>query len=161
MTELADLLRRLTSDLELALHAEGVPAEVRNRVVSRVLYGEPDSPHRIHQNRTLHYPAANRFFEAWEEARHAVTSGAPAPYKTPPPCPGCAEPAVMVTAAATAPGWFMVRPCGCLFDIEEIHGPRRRFAPEVTYGTPVTPATFLPMTQPEPNRTFTRDGRRT
>lgn len=158
-----ELLRRLTIDLETALRAEGVHVDARERIVSRVLYGEPDAPHRIHHYRTLSFPDANRFFEAWNEGRSAVTSGAPDPYKTPPPCPGCSCPATVVTAAATAPGWFMVRPCGCLFDVEEIHGPRRRLRlapPEASYGTPVTPTTFLPLTPPEPNRTFTRGGRR-
>ena len=146
-----DLLRKLAVDLEAALRAEGVPAGARDRIVSQVLYGDPEAPHRIYHYRTLSFPTANRFLKEWEEARRAVTSGAVAPHKTPPPCPGCEQAATIVTAAATAPGWFQVRPCGCLFDIEEIHGPRRRFPePEYTFGTPVTPTTFLPMTNPEP-----------
>ena len=151
MTNPEDMLRKLAVDLEAALRAEGVPTAARDRVVAQVLYGDPEAPHRIYHYRTLRFPTANQFLKEWEEARQAVTSGAPAPHKTPPPCPGCDQPATTVTAAATAPGWFQVRPCGCLFDIGEIHGPRRRYPePEYTFGTPVAPTTFLPMTNPEP-----------
>ena len=32
---------------------------------------------------------------------------------------------------------------------------------ETTHGVAITPTLFPPMTRPEPDRTFTRDGRRT
>lgn len=161
MADPVELLRKLERDLEFALLAEGVPAGTRDRVVSRVLYGEPDAPHRVHHYRTLSFPDANRFIEEWNEAREAVTSGAVAPYKTPPPCPGCGEPATIVNGGAVAPGWLQVRPCGCLFDIEEIHGPRRRYPPpESSFGTPIAPTAFLPLGDAGGDLTYDRSGRR-
>lgn len=140
-------LRQLESSLELALRAEGVPRAARERVVSRVLFGEPDAPHRIYRYRTLSWPAVNRFFDAWTNARESITARPPHPL-SPPPCPGCQEPAVIVTGAAVLPGWFEVRPC--------------RFEPEYTFGTPVAPTTYLPMESQSPPlpAAFRRDGRR-
>ncbi len=165
MTEFADLLRRLTGELLFALHAEGVAAEVRDRVVSRVLYGEPDAPHRIHQYRTLPYGTAFGFLTDWVEAHRDITAGGPRRAVTVPPCPGCGEPATILTAAAVSPGWLQVRPCGCLFDVAPSAPPERDpYSPylpkETTYGTAITPATLPPLSGSEPNRTFTRDGRR-
>lgn len=157
-TDPIEQLRQLESALELALRAEGVPRAARERVVSRVLFGEPDAPHRIRRYRTLSWPAANKFFDAWANARASITAEPPHPLE-PPPCPGCSEPAVIVTGGAVLPGWFEVRPCGCLFDVD----PKEpsRFVPEYTYGTPVAPTAFLPMEVPPPlPAAFRRDGQR-
>jgi hypothetical protein len=152
MADPLDQLRRLERDLEFALRAEGVPADARDRIVSRIIYGEPDAPHRIRRYRTLHYGRAAEFLGAWFEGCRAVTSGAPEPCRTPPPCPGCCGPATIVTVAAASPGFFEVRPCGCLFDVPPILGPDRPLPPmETTYGTYIAPTTFLPLTEPEPD----------
>ena len=166
VTESAELLHQLTRDLEFALRAEGVSADARERVVSRVLYGEPDAPHRIHHYRTLPYGTVFGFLTDWVEAHRESTAGGPAPAVSVPPCPGCGEPATILTVAAASPGWFMVRPCGCLFDVAPRPIPERDphspYLPkETTHGVAITPTLFPPMTRPEPDRTFTRDGRRT
>lgn len=164
MTESADLLRQLARDLEFALRAENVPAEARDRIASRILFGEPDAPHRIHHYRTLPYGEAFGFLADWVEAHQDITAGSRSPAAAP-PCPGCGEPATILTAAAASPGWFQIRPCGCLFDIaprpvreREPHGPH--LPKGATYGVPVTASVFPPVTRPGPDWTFTRDGRR-
>lgn len=138
--EQAEPLAHLERTLEITLRAEGVAADVRERIVSRMVFGTPDGPHRIRRYRTLGWPEANRFFAAWENARGSITADPPSPLK-PPACPGCGEPAVIVTGAAVLPGWFEVRPCGCLFDV----GTR---GPQPSYGTPVAPTAFLPIDRP-------------
>jgi hypothetical protein len=153
VTDPMETLRRLERNLEFALRAEGVPAAARDRIVSRVIYGEPGAPSRIRRYRSLYYGKAAEFLGAWFEGCKAVTSGAPEPYKTPPPCPGCGGPATILTVAAASPGFFEVRPCGCLFDVPPILGPDSPtpYLPkETTYGTPVSPPTFLPIADPEP-----------
>lgn len=157
MTEPADLLRQLARDLEFALRAEGVAADVRERVVARVLYGEPDAPHRIHHYRTLPYGTVFGFFTEWVEAHQEITAGGPAPAVSVPPCPGCGEPATILTAAVASPGWFQVRPCGCLFDVAprpvRERDPHSPYLPkEATYGVAIAPTLLPSMTQAKPRK---------
>lgn len=137
MAEPTDLLRRLTLDLESALRAEAVPAEARDRIVARILYGDPDAPHRIYPRREIWSNEADAWLTRWNEVRGAWAYEAPGAPPMP-GCPGCGEKALAVHVAV---GWFKVEPCGCLFGV--------RTVPK--FGTPVSPSTYLPMAG-EPQR---------
>jgi hypothetical protein len=139
---------KLFAGIGVALRAEGVPAAVRDRIMARVIYGEPDAPHKIYPRNELFYGEAVAFCDAWFAAQKVVVSGAPDPYVDVPPCPSCGEPVTILTAGAVSPGWIHAGPCGCLFDIKPILGPgtpRCGIAMEASYGTAVSSTLFPPM----------------
>lgn len=96
--------------LDTALLLEDVPREWGQRIIERLLYGEP-GPHRIRSRASMPDQTATSFLYVWlDQALRAPEAG-------PRFCPQCRGEMSAVTVGRGAPAWFKVDPCGCLFEV--------------------------------------------
>jgi hypothetical protein len=100
--------------LDGAMRVEGVPSDVAERVMNRVLCGTPD-PQRVYRHEPMPSAPATTFLFVWLDT---VLGGMAAAGH----CPKCREPITAVTIGRRdeqhAPAWFQANPCGCLFEVE-------------------------------------------